>query len=227
MSKESLVTKEQLIYLMENVSVDHDSTVCDTKGKVTEEFNYDFGTSHRSTEISHRHPLADWAMELGANKSEAVAINDRYWYNEELINRARPNPGAIEFLEKANQIGRLIINSSRPFSQRQGTVDWYARHAPFVKPDQIIVGLPDIVIPGNAASQAVSKAWIINVLGCRSHIEDSTLHAKIILDTTNAFVFLLSDDTSLDWQCQGRLMRFGGINGRTPDLTGLADLLNS
>ena len=212
---------------MENISIDHDNVVCDTKGKVTESFNQRFRTNHNPIELRGWSPLVVWAKAVGKSEDEAIAIDKSYWYDEEIINNARPNPGALEFLGKVNQIGRLTINSSRPFSQRQRTIDWYAKHAPFVKPEQVIVGLPDIVVPGNATSQAVSKAWIINVLGCRSHVEDVTLHAKIILDTTNAFVFLLSDDTSLDRQYRGRLMRFGGINGRTPDLTGLAELLNS
>lgn len=130
-------------------------------------------------------------------------------------------------MEKANRIGKVTINSSRPYIQRQGTLKWYEKNIPFIKPSQIAVGLPDIVVPGNALSQAVSKAWMINVLGCHAHIEDTTQHAKFILDNTSAFVFFLSDDSSLDWKYPGRMMRFSGSTGRTPNLTGLEKLLNS
>lgn len=219
--------KEYLLWLMEKVSVDHDNTVCNTKGIVTEKFNAEFGTSHKPVEISRWHSVADWAEELGFTQEEALAINDRFWYDQEIINQADPNPGAIKFLRRTNKNGNLIINSSRSYDQLDGTVVWYRKHAPFIRPEQIIVGLPDIVVPGDVVAQAASKAWIIKLFGCRLHIEDVPFHAKFILDNTDAFVFLVSDDPSLDEAYKTRLMRFGGINGNSPDLTLLAQLTSS
>ena len=210
---------------MENVSVDHDNTISDTKGIVTEKFNKEFRTNHRSIEIARWRAVADWGKELGMSDEEATAVNHRYWFDKDLINLARPNPGAIDFLEEANGKGKLIINSSRPYEQLESTRDWYGYYAPFIKREQVIVGLPDIVTPGDILAQAVSKVWIIKLWGSRSHVEDVTFHAKLILDYTDAFVFLLSDDTSLDGAYNSRLMRFGGVNGEPPDMKGLARLI--
>lgn len=224
---EYLSTKEYFSWLMENVSVDHDNTISDTKEIVVEKFNEEFGTNHQAIEISQWYSLPEWCRALGMNKEEALVVNHRYWYDPDLINLARPNPGAIEFLNKANLKGHLTVNSSRPFDQLTSTVGWYRHYAPFIKPEQIVVGLPDLVVPGDIMRQAVSKAWIVWLLGCRAHIEDVVYHAKFILDYTNAFVFLLSDDSSLDVKYKTRLMRFGGINGKPPDMTLLAELVDS
>lgn len=221
---EFLTTKEYLSWLIENLSVDHDNTISDTKGIVVEKFNEEFGTNHQAIEISQWLSLADWCRTLGMDEEEALVVDHRYWYDPDLINLARPNPGAVEFLKKANQVGRLIINSSRSFEQRGSTITWYKKHMPFIKPEQIVVGLPDVVIPGDALSQAVSKTWVIRLFGCRAHVDDVASHAKLILDHTNAFVFLLSDDASLDRRYQTRLMRFGGIGNRPPDMTMLNKL---
>ena len=223
---EFMSTKEYLSWLMENVSVDHDNTVSDTKGIVVEKFNEEFGTNHQAIEISQWRALADWAKEIGMDDKEALSVNHRYWYDPALINLAKPNPGAIEFLERANRIGRLTINSSRPYDQLVPTIAWYRQHAPFIRPEQIVVGLPDVVVPGDIMRQAASKAWIVRLLGCRAHVEDVVYHAQFILDNTNAFIFLLSDDASLDVKYKTRLMRFGGINGKPPDMTLLAQLIN-
>lgn len=225
MFKERPVSREQLYYLLAYASIDHDNSVCNTKGQITEEFNKDFGTNHKVIEIVRWNSVADWALDLGYSQTEASAINHRLWYNEFLINQAKPNPGAIEFLEKVKRIGNPLINSSRPYEQLQGTVDWYKKYAPFWDTERIVVGLPDIVRAGDLMAQAVSKAWIVKLFKCRSHIEDVTLHAKLILDTTDAFVFFLSDDPSLDEAYKGRIMRFGGVNGAHPDLTGLNSLI--
>ena len=220
-------SKEYLSWLIEKVSVDHDNSVSNTKGIVAQEFNAEFGTHHKSVEISRWHSVADWAQELGFSRQEALAINNRFWYDPKIINQAEPNPGAIEFLEKANKKGGLIINSSRSYDQLDGTVIWYRQHAPIIRPEQVIVGLPDIVVPGDIVAQAASKAWIVKLFGSRSHVEDVPFHAKFMLDNTDAFVFLLSDDASLDEAYRGRLMRFGGINRQSPDLTLLAKLISS
>jgi hypothetical protein len=121
----------------------------------------------------------------------------------------------------------LIINSSRAYGQLDGTVAWYRERIPFIRPEQIIVGLPDVVVPGDIVAQAVSKVWTIKLFGSRSHVEDVVLHAKFVLDYTDAFVFLLSDDPSLDEEYKTRLMRFGGQSGQSPDLTFLVKLLSS
>ncbi len=226
MSKEFLFSKEYLRWLLADVSVDHDNTISDTKGIVTETFNKEFGTSHKVIEISKWHSVADWAKELGANDKEAFAINYRYWYDTDLINQGKPKPGAIEFLQKANRKGRLIINSSRPYEELDGTLKWYRKYASFIKPKQIIVGLPDIVEAGDILSQALSKVWVAKLYKCRSHVDDVPFHAKMILDYTDAFVFLLSDDTSLDGRYSTRLMRMGGIDGNQPDLALLNKLLS-
>jgi len=220
-------SKEYLSWLMEEVSVDHDNTIGNTKGIVAVKFNAEFKTHHKSVEISRWHSVADWAQELGFSRDEALAINNRFWYDPEIINQAEPNPGAIKFLERASKKGSLIINSSRAYEQLGGTVGWYRQHAPIIRPEQVIVGLPDIVVPGDIVAQAASKAWIIRLFGSRSHVEDVPFHAKFILDNTDAFVFLLSDDASLDEAYKGRLMRFGGISGQSPDLTLLAELISA
>lgn len=224
---EFMSTKEYLLWLMGNVSVDHDNTVSDTKGIVVEKFNEEFGTNHQAIEISQWLSLTDWCRTLGMNEEEALTVNHRYWYDPDLINLALPNPGAVEFLERANRSGRLTINSSRPYKQLDATIAWYRQYVPFIKPEQIVVGLPDVVVPGDIMRQAASKAWIVRLLGCRAHVEDVVYHAQFILDYTNAFVFLLSDDASLDMRYRTRLMRFGGINGKPPDMTLLARLINS
>ena len=220
-------SEEYLSWLIEKVSVDHDNTTSNTKGIVTVKFNAEFETKHKPIEISRWHSVADWAMELGFTWNEALAINNRIWYDPELINQAEPNPGAIKFLRRANKKGGLIINSSRSYDQLDGTVIWYRQHAPIIRPEQVIVGLPDIVVPGDIVAQAASKAWIVKLFGSRSHVEDVPFHAKFMLDNTDAFVFLLSDDASLDEAYRGRLMRFGGINRQSPDLTLLAKLISS
>lgn len=51
MSQEILLPRDQLYYLLEELSVDHDNVVSDTKGIVTQEFNRRFGTNHRATEL--------------------------------------------------------------------------------------------------------------------------------------------------------------------------------
>jgi len=221
---EFLTTKEYLSWLIENLSVDHDNTISDTKGIVATKFNQEFKTDHQTSEINRYRSLADWCLSLGMNEDEALAVNHRYWYDQKLINQAEPKSGAVEFLKKANRVGRLIINSSRPFEQRESTITWYKEHMPFIKPEQIVVGLPDVVIPGDAFSQAVSKVWVVRLFGCRAHVEDVVSHAKLILDHTNAFVFLLSDDASLDRRYQTRLMRFGGIGNQPPGMTMLNQL---
>jgi hypothetical protein len=230
---EHVSPKEYLLWLLSSASIDHDNTVCNTKGIVTEKFNEEFGTKYQPSEISQWQSLVGWAKDLGMNEQQAFTVNHRYWYDIDLISQAKPNPGAIEFLEKADRLakdrhlGGPIINSSRPYSQLAATVGWYREHAPFIKPEQIVVGLPDIVVAGDAQKQAISKCWYIKLFGCPAHIEDVTAHAKIILDTTDAFVFLLSDDTSLDKFYRGKLMRFGGLNGNPPDMTQLARLISS
>ncbi|MCJ7805849.1 hypothetical protein MUP46_04390 [Patescibacteria group bacterium] len=225
MSPEYPFNKEWLRWLLADVSVDHDNTINDTKGIVTETFNKEFGTSHMAIEISRWHSVADWAKELGASDKEAFAINQRYWYDSDLINQGKPKPGAIEFLQKANR-GRLIINSSRPYDELDGTRKWYRQYAAFVKPEQIVVGLPDIVEAGDILSQALSKVWVAKLYKSRSHIEDVPFHAKMMMDYTDIFVFLLSDDTSLDGHYGTRLMRMGGIDGNQPDLVLLNKLLS-
>jgi hypothetical protein len=223
---EFLPIKERLLWLTQKTSVDHDNTICNSKGAVTQKFNKDFGTNHKTVEINRWHSVAGWAQELGYSKEEAIAINNRYWYDPNIINQAEPIPGAIEFLQIVNR-GDLIINSSRAYGQLDGTVAWYRERIPFIRPEQIIVGLPDVVVPGDIVAQAVSKVWTIKLFGSRSHVEDVVLHAKFVLDYTDAFVFLLSDDPSLDEEYKTRLMRFGGQSGQSPDLTFLVKLLSS
>lgn len=222
---EFLSKQEHFSWLMGKVSVDHDNTISNTKGIVTEKFNEEFGTNHQVVELAGWRAVAGWARDLGMSNEEALAVNHRFWFDTDLINLARPNPGAIEFLERANRTGELIINSSRPYEQLGSTRAWYRQYAPFISPEQIIVGLPDIVIAGDILSQAISKTWVIKTLGSRSHIEDVSFHAKTILDYTDAFIFLLSDDTALDTRYQTRLMRFGGKDGKAPDMSQLARLI--
>ncbi len=227
MSPERLYSKEYLYWLLQKVSVDHDNTICDTKGLIVERFNQEFGTNHQAIEIARWHSLADWAKELGMTDKEAQAVDQRYWFDKDLVNLARPNPGAIEFLQEVNKIGELVINSSRPYEQLALTVSWYKQYAPFIKPEQIVVGLPDIVVPGDIVAQAVSKVWVVKIFGSRSHVDDVNFHMKFILDHTDAFGFLLSDDASLDVPYRGRLMRFGGDNGNPPNMTQMAKLVAS
>lgn len=225
-SPEFLATKEQLIWLLANASVDHDNTISDGKSVVTDEFNKEFDTQHQATEIWQWHSVVGWAEKLGMDRREALAVNRRYWYNSDLINRAKPKPGAIEFLSGANKLGRLIINSSRSYDQLGSTREWYREYAPFIKPEQIVVGLPDIVKAEDILSQALSKVWVARLFKSRAHVEDTVFHGQMVLDYTDAFLFLLSDDSSLDGRYHDRLMRMGGVDGRLPDLTFLNKRLN-
>lgn len=215
---EILLPRENLSWLIGNCTIDHDNTTADTKQAVTDFFNKKHNTNHLAKEITHWNSLIDWSLELGKSYEEALVINKDYWYNADILFSAKPIPGAAEFLTRAISAGnRIVINSSRPYNQLDMTVEWYKKHIPVVRPENICVGLPDIVTKPDHERQAVTKAWMIRLLKSRMHIDDVPFHSKLILDNTQAYIFLLSNNPELDGYAPGRLFRYGNDNGGTPD----------
>ena len=100
MSAEHGFTKEYLDWLLESVSIDHDGTVANSRGVVTEEFNIRHRTNHKVIDLCQWDTVRNWSLEIGMTKEEAEKENFDLWYKPETLFKAAPVPGAIEFLHE-------------------------------------------------------------------------------------------------------------------------------
>lgn len=221
MNKDFEPSGEYLNWLLEYVSVDHDGTIADSRTSVTKEFNKRHGTIHKVTDLNYWNAVYDWCKELKMSDEEAKNENNDLWYTPDTIFKARPTPGAIELLNKLHERGsNFIINSSRLPELRDSTVDWYKKYAPFVKPEQIHVAMPGfdgLITKVNRINGHFSPRF-------RLHVEDVCEHAKLVLDHTNAYIVLLSNQ-EFDHPAHGRYMQIKGKNGGMPDFWPINHLL--
>ncbi len=221
MSLEFGLSKEYLSSIIQSVSFDHDGTIADSRQLVTDQFNLEFGTKHEAHEMRSWNVVYEWGVDIGMSSNEAMETNNRLWYSPDILFKAKPVKAAIEFLEKAYQLkSDIVIASSRTPNLLESTVEWYRKYAPFIKPEKVIVGLPDM------HDGAVSKAVMVQLLKRKMHVEDVPAHAKLILQhSTSTRVFLLSNDNSLDTYKYPQLTRIGGKNSTyMPDFEPLNNL---
>jgi len=211
MSAEHGFTKEYLDWLLESVSIDHDGTVANSRGVVTEEFNIRHRTNHKVIDLCQWDTVRNWSLEIGMTKEEAEKENFDLWYKPETLFKAAPVPGAIEFLHELYMRDKnFIINSSRIPELRESTVNWYKIHAPFVEPFRIRTGM-------SGFEGLATKVNRINDVRHHLHIEDAPEHGRAILDYTHAHVIFLSNSDDLKDIKSNRLTQIKGSPGEMPD----------
>lgn len=222
MSKEHLVTPENFFRIYKPGS-DVDGVVAFTKKSVTDVFNKEFGTNHKPEEIRSWFTVADWAEKLGMGKREAMAINNKYWYEPEVLFAAPLIPGAFEFTATLSHDGiNLPFITSRPFflngrkvpGMKESTIEWFKQNLPHVKENQIYMQEVDEM------GGEIFKVFTVQCLGRGIFFEDVPSHAKLILDYSKAIVVLLSNSAVLDadYLAGGRLTRISKEDGSIPDL---------
>ncbi len=202
--------------VLANTATDFDGVMFDTRTMVTDNFNRRFGTTHTPDGLLNWHTVRDWAIEKGMDKEEAEKFEWDLWHKDEFLFSAEPLPGAVEFMREAYKRDYQIpIFSSRFFRQREVTIRCCEIHLPFVNPDNIHVSLDDL-------PREMNKVWMIQRKRSKPYrvfLEDSKDHARLILENTDAYVILVSNDSSLDVQYLGnRLSRIHSEKGTVPDL---------
>mgnify|MGYP001558754396 FL=1 len=211
-------------WILKSPSIDHDGTIADSRTSVTNEFNKTYKTNYKVAELNHWNAVKDWCNEIGKSDDEANEIEHNLWYTPDALLKAEPIPGAIEFLRELfiRKIN-FTINSSRIPELRESTIAWYQKYAPFIEPENIKTGMPDI-------DGLVTKVNRINAVRSAIHIEDVPEHARSVLKYTHAYVILMSnrDDLgSLDLSEPElkRLIRIKGENGDMPNFWPIHKLL--
>ena len=194
-------------------STDNDGVLCDLKTTVVKEFNRMFKTERQPDEIRGWQTIVEWSMELGMSKEEGLRVDNYLWYDPDLVFRALPIAGAKDFTRAFAERGiDLTIITSRPSHLREVTKAWFELHMPWIEESRIVMRKSED-LEGD-----IFKTWMIPRLGIGIHFEDSTTHAKNILDYTDARVVLLSNSGVLDYYPKDRLKRFSGRQGLLPDM---------
>lgn len=212
MDKERLKSSEEFFRIYKP-SVDNDGVLANTRAPVVEEFNRLYGTDYKAEDIRHWQTVANWALELGMSWEEALEVDKRLWYDPDILFRAEPIPGALDFTFWFRHEGiELAIITSRPHFLEESTVEWYKKWMPWIKPENIYIQETD-EMDGD-----IFKIWTIKLLKIGIHFEDALSHAEKILTYTDAKLVFLSDLTVLDYFSEERFTRISGKDGRLPNM---------
>ena len=207
-------------------STDNDDTMSQTKVVITNAYNENYSKKVKRlpTEIIHYNSVFDWLVNDGYPNEDAVYIERSLWFDPDLLYKADPVEGAVEFSYRMHQYGiKMPVISARTDLEdvkpkvfknvRESTVAWYDKWMPWVSPD-------DIHIQARNEFQAyIYKSWMINTLGVGIHFEDSTFHTDAILTYTKAKVCLLSNQVLATQPGHPNLIQINGKNGELPNMT--------
>jgi hypothetical protein len=211
-------SKEYLNHMLDAASFDHDGVIADTRTWVTNSFNTKYNQSYHPNDLRHFNSVIDWCTEAGLSLAEAKDENRRLWYTPESLFGAKPVDGAIDFLYELHMRRKnYIINSSRIPLLHASTLEWYQTYAPFVEPERIRTGLPDISDGG------VTKVYRILTERKIIHFEDVPDQACDVINYTDAHVFLLSNlqPPHLEQPNRNRLTHVKGSGGNLPNFWGI------
>lgn len=202
MSKEHPKTPEEF-FGKYTVSVDHDGVIADTRNFVVNKVNKEFGTTYEVSDINDWHWVTNVALEHGWDLLSAKELDKKFWYDPELLLQVPPTDGAVDFMKwfYDRDMENFVITSREP-RLRKSTLAWYAKHMPFVKESQIIIGSE------SDPRGDYFKVWAIqSAIKPAIHIEDSPDHARKIIEYTETVVALMSSVRTLDNYGKSQLIR--------------------
>ena len=193
MSKEIASSPEEFFFSNE-VIVDHDGVMADTRTLAIEEINETLGTNYTVCDINGWHWVSEIAQEHGMSEGEAKELEDKVWYDPDFLIQAKPLEGAYEFMKWFHDKGlKLSVVTSRNPELRNSTLSWYKENIPFVDKTRIFIRT-NYEFTGD-----VFKVFALNRIAIPAiHFEDSVEQARIILDYTNVKVALLSNSRVLN-----------------------------
>lgn len=218
--REKIITPEEF-FSKYPPSSDMDGVLCNTRKHVVEEFNKMFGTLYTTFDIRDYHAVSRWAGVLGMGKKEAMAIENKLWFDPNVLFRAKPLPGAVKFTRwfAERNIDLPVVTSResnikdvRKPNIEDVTIAWFRKWMPWIKEENIYMQ-KNQEMPGD-----IFKAWMNRVLGRGIHFEDVPGHAKAVLDYTDASVVLLSNLIEIDGYYPGRLLRIPETKGIGPEM---------
>lgn len=177
------------------LSVDNDGVISDTKGFVVQKVNQELDTSYVVSDIDDWYWVKNTLSRHGRDEDTAMEFNNKLWFDPDLLFQVPPTEGAIEFMQWFHNRGLDIhVITSRDPHLRDSTIAWYQKHMPFLDEQNIILS------PTKERRGDFFKVWAIKYLVKPAiHIEDSSHHAKLILDYTDTAVGYMSGSRTLDY----------------------------
>ena len=185
------------------ISVDNDGVISDTRGYVISKVNKELGSDYLIDDIDDWHWVKNTLIDHGWDEESAKKFNNTLWFDPDSLYEVSPVEGAFEFLEWFQDRGlEYHVITSRDPHLRASTIAWYQKHFPFVDKNKIILS------PTKERRGDFFKVWAIKYLVKPAiHIEDSSDHAKLILEYTDTTVGFMSNSTSLDYLKSPRLIK--------------------
>lgn len=202
MTKERLATPEEF-FTKYPLSFDHDGVIANTRGHVVKKVNKELGTNYVVADIDDWFWARNALVEHGWDDDSATEFNNKQWFDKDSLFEVPPTEGAVEFLKWLydRDLDYHVITSREP-QLRESTLGWYQTHAPFVDEERIIIS------PVKERRGDFFKVWAVKFLvNPAVHIEDSTDHAKLILDYTDTAVGYMSSSKTLDYLNYPNLIR--------------------
>jgi hypothetical protein len=187
-----LLTKE--IKTSDNVSFDADGVFIDSATPVIYEFNKDFNTTYKRTDIKKTwNSLRDLAIKEGMPKKEAVDYSINLWTNPEVLSRSpaiKESLGIYRYL--LNRLNYIPIITVRRNELRDVTIDWFKRFLPEIPESWIFLRGPE---------ETDANGFKINKLREKNinwHFDDSLEIIDLILKDTDTNAFFISSTGTLD-----------------------------
>ena len=203
---------------------DHDDTMAASRKLIAGYFNKKFDDNRHPIEMRGYRNVFYWLREKGYSKKEAQEIEASIWWDPDLLYKAEPIKGAVEFSEKLNEykIPFPVVSARKDYpgitpiifkNMLDSTVAWYAKWMPWVDPDDVHLQ------KGNEFESYIYKPWILKQLGAGIYFEDSPTFAESVLTyTDNVQVYLLSNQVVASHMGNPRLIHIKGENGKLPNM---------
>ncbi|MCK4588490.1 HAD family phosphatase [Candidatus Woesebacteria bacterium] len=183
MSRVSFINIDELLKTYK-LSFDADGVLINSRAPVVKVFNKLLKTDYKQEDLNSWTAIFKWAMKAGLNKDEAFKLDRKLWTDSNILFESPPMPGAVEFTRKLHEQGiKLTVATSRIPKFKESTIDWFRKWMPWIE---------QVYIRENKDIPAeVFKAEAVKQIGSKVHFEDDPIHAKSILDRTEARVVFM------------------------------------
>jgi hypothetical protein len=198
------------------VSVDNDGVISNTRGLVANGVNEVLGTNYTGHDIRNWRWATEVLTEHGMKDEEARKLEQKYWYDPDYLLKAEPMPGAYKFFQwfEERNLEMPTVVTSREYGLYESTVEWYRQNIPILDKEKIVMQ------KSNEMRGDYYKAWVVKYhTKSDIHLEDSPIHAKLIMDYTDAFLVFISNSTIFDGYHKDRFLRHSSDNlASMPDI---------
>lgn len=210
MSQISFINIDELLRTYK-LSFDADGVLINSRAPVVKVFNKLLKTDYKQEDVNSWRAIFKWAMKAGLNKDEAFKLDRKLWTDPEILFKSPPMPGAVEFTRKLHEQGiKLTVATSRIPKFKESTIDWFRKWMPWI--EQVYIR-ENKDIPGE-----VFKAEAVKQIGSRVHFEDDPVHAKSILDRTEACVVFIPHIKEIPNFNSNRVIQISTKSNEIPNL---------